>query len=292
KSDASDLVVNVILGNKSEGFVTNNSLTKTGAGTMELTAANEYSGGTTVSGGVLKLTGAGTLGTGAVTVNENGTLEFNVASGPDKTVAVGTGNKVTGTGQIVKTGDGTLKIDAAQNCFNASTLTVKEGRLDMKEYFTGQLAVNNGAAFSPGNSVGTLNLDGDLTLGETGGGDYAQLIMEIGGASTDKNDALIVTGDLNLTNGKIYLTLADACELAPGDSFTMTLSANNSAQLKQSDFITTYVSSSVFTDLTYEPLSGGTFVITGTLDANAVPEPSAWVLLAFGIIGLFLRKWS
>ena len=291
KSDASDLVVNVILGNKSESVVANNSLTKTGAGTMELTAANTYDGGTTVSGGVLKLTGAGTLGSGKVTVNENGTLEFNVTSGPAKTVAVGTANKVTGTGQIVKTGDGTLKINAAQSTMDVTSLVVKEGRLDMKEYFTGKLAVNNGAAFSPGNSVGTLNLTGDLTLGEAGGGDYAQLIMEIGGATADKNDALIVTGDLKLTNGKIYLTLADACELNPGDEFSMILSANNSAQLKEDDFITTYIRSSVFTDLVYEPLSGGTFVISGTLDANAIPEPATWLLLLLGAFGLmYWRK--
>ncbi|MBQ4143422.1 MAG: autotransporter-associated beta strand repeat-containing protein, partial [Thermoguttaceae bacterium] len=75
KNTASDLIVNVTMGNKSSGLITTNSLTKTGAGTMELTSANSYDGGTAVSGGTLKLTGAGTLGTGAVAVNDAGTLE-------------------------------------------------------------------------------------------------------------------------------------------------------------------------------------------------------------------------
>ena len=61
KSSAADLVVNVKLGNKSESVVTNNSLTKTGAGTVRLTAANEYTGATTVSAGALALASTGSL---------------------------------------------------------------------------------------------------------------------------------------------------------------------------------------------------------------------------------------
>ena len=61
KSSAADLNINVKLGNKSESFVTNNSLTKTGAGTVRLTAANEYTGATTVSAGALALASTGSL---------------------------------------------------------------------------------------------------------------------------------------------------------------------------------------------------------------------------------------
>ena len=37
---------------------------------------NDYAGGTTIEGGVLLLTSSGKLGTGAVTVNHGGSLEF------------------------------------------------------------------------------------------------------------------------------------------------------------------------------------------------------------------------
>ena len=55
KSSAADLVVNVKLGDKSEAFVANNSLTKTGAGTVRLTKVNEFTGPTTVSAGATGL---------------------------------------------------------------------------------------------------------------------------------------------------------------------------------------------------------------------------------------------
>src|SRR5206468_712613 len=65
------------------------SLTKTGAATLILGAANSYNG-TTVSAGILRLSGAGTLGstTGLLTVN-GGTLDLN---GTNQTVGALTGS--------------------------------------------------------------------------------------------------------------------------------------------------------------------------------------------------------
>nr|MCR5163396.1 autotransporter-associated beta strand repeat-containing protein [Thermoguttaceae bacterium] len=123
-----------------------NAVTKTGAGTLTLTGANQH-GATTVSEGTLVLAGNGTLGTGTTTVGANGTLEFNVADGEPKYFAFNTNTQLTSTGKITKTGDGTLRINAGEDCFNATTLTVVEGRLDMKEYLKGRLEINNGAAF-------------------------------------------------------------------------------------------------------------------------------------------------
>ncbi len=52
------------------------------------------------------------------------------------------------------------------------------------------------------------------------------------------------------------------------------------------DSISNFVYSSVFKDLEYVPIDGGRYAITGTLDANAIPEPSAWALLTLGVCGL------
>ena len=69
--------VNVATGSATlAGVVSGTSLTKGGAGTLNLTAANTYTGGTTVNAGTLKVnntTGSAT-GTGAVTVGSGATL--------------------------------------------------------------------------------------------------------------------------------------------------------------------------------------------------------------------------
>ncbi len=109
--------------------------------------------------------------------------------------------------------------------------------------------------------------------------------MEIGGQTIEENDQLDVSGDLKFVNGKVYLELGEGSALNPGESFTMVLSGRNSTTLAP-DFISNFVYSSVFKDLEYVPIDGGRYAITGTLDANAIPEPSAWALLTLGVCGL------
>lgn len=262
-------------------------LTKAGAGTMELTYANEYTGGTTVSGGYLKLTNDAVCSNGSMTVAQGATLEYALAEDQTKTVTFGTETPFTSEGTVLKTGAGTLKIDAAENSFAATTLTVKEGRLDMKSYLTGRLEINNGATFSPGNSIGKLNVDGSFALGQTvEGGDLATIIMEVGGSSSDRNDELVVTGDLELNNGQIVLELAPNYSLGGGDNFTVILSALNSEEFAPT-FIENYVvAPDCFRELSYTRLDSGLYAITGSFDANAVPEPATWALLLLGAAGL------
>ena len=53
------------------------SVTKTGGGTLNLDASNSFSGGFTISGGIVKAGVAGSVGTGSVTVNSSSTLVVN-----------------------------------------------------------------------------------------------------------------------------------------------------------------------------------------------------------------------
>jgi autotransporter-associated beta strand protein len=102
-----------------------NVLTKAGAGTLNLAAANPgLTAGVTVNGGTLKLSavdanGVTGAGTGTVTVNSGGTLEIaNIAAGA---VAPGTafaatfmnGSTFRGTGTAFTRGSGTPAIDTA-----------------------------------------------------------------------------------------------------------------------------------------------------------------------------------
>ena len=59
------------------GNPTTARVTKTGAGTLNLNASNPFSGGFTISGGIVKAGITGAVGSGTVTVNANSTLVVN-----------------------------------------------------------------------------------------------------------------------------------------------------------------------------------------------------------------------
>ena len=133
------------------------SLDKEGAGTLILTAANTYTGATTVDAGTLAITDAGALGAGSAgtTVNTGGTLDLRNVTGVAEpitlnggTLATSTGSSsvtapvaltanstisvtgtsmeltsaVSGSGGLTKTGSGILQLDAANTYTGATTV--------------------------------------------------------------------------------------------------------------------------------------------------------------------------
>ena len=110
--DKSDLIISAVIANPlydSKPYSKATQIVKTGAGTMELTAANTITGKTTINAGKIKLSGSGTLGTGAV-VN-NATLEFAHTSNQTSS------NLISGTGSVIKIGSGTLTLSNINSSF-------------------------------------------------------------------------------------------------------------------------------------------------------------------------------
>jgi fibronectin-binding autotransporter adhesin len=146
------------------------ALTKSGSGTLTLSIANTYSGGTDVEAGTLQLSGPGTLGSssGSVTVS-GGTLDLGgtsqivgALSGSGGAIALGSGaltvnqststsyaGAISGTGSLTKSGTGTLILDGV-NTYTGGT-TVTAGALEI------------GDASTPGAS-----LAGAVTVGASG----------------------------------------------------------------------------------------------------------------------------
>ncbi len=194
---------------------------------------------------------------------------------------------------IVKTGDGTLQLctEASKGGISAESFVVSSGRLDMKDYFTGSLEVGenlgNGsyttAVLSPGNSVGTLTVDGDYTLNPG-----STLLIEIG--KDDQGnvvaDKLIVTGDATFMPGSIInIVLDDASSLAGGETFEGDIIISNNEASLDGVIIRSY-----YFDINVTQ-SGNIISLSATLDPNAVPEPSTWALLILGAAGLlYFRK--
>lgn len=257
-------------------------LTGTENGKLTLAKAPEYTGSTTVQAGTLALSQGGTLynlsgGSADLAAAIDSTGKNLTLENTENTKFIGS----IAAAAITKTGEGTLKVNGA---ITASSLTVTGGEFDLLGSSTGGLTISN-AVFSPGNSVGEAEVGGAFTLT-----DGASVIMEIGGATPDKNDSLVASGNLNLGDGKIHLTFADACDLQPGEQFTAVFSGSNSASIKD-NFIDNHVVSDYFINLQYVPYGDGQYAITGILDPNVVPEPSAWILLLFGAFGLmYFRK--
>ena len=258
----------------------NIALVITGTGTQTLKKAPEYTGSTTIESGTLVLSNGGELfNLSGGSLDSNGQIAVAAtldASGKALTLSNDQMTKFIGSikaDSIVKTGDGTLQIyAAAEGLVNASSFVVSSGRLDMKEYFKGSLTVESGATLSPGNSVGTLTVDGQFSL-DSG----ATLLLEVGGPSVDDSDQLIVTNG-NLIFGEGATILLDFVNgMSPNAEFAVVIDAPNSDEswLK-------YVDASYFTDLSYAQ-TGGRWVLSGHVDANAVPEPSTWALLVLGV---------
>ena len=262
-----------------EGVIkSNGGFTKTGDGTLTLSGANTYTGKTTINGGVVQLTGDAVVANGAVSLGTDGTLEYKVVgSNEKKELSINDNNKISGTGKIKKTGDGTLLINAAQNAVDVYSLVVSSGRLDMKEYFKGNLEIENAATFSPGNSIGKLDQTGNFTL--DGG---ATLLMEIGGTDAGQNDQLIVSDTTTYQDNSII-----QFALYPDSNYTPSLDDTIEVTMPEvEDWSKVTFSSYHFTYRGYED----GHLILG-VNPNAVPEPSTWALLALGVAGLmYLRK--
>ncbi|EHN1421725.1 fibronectin-binding autotransporter adhesin ShdA [Salmonella enterica] len=236
----------------SQGTLDNNvtgggQIVKSGSDELIVTGANDYSGGTTISGGTLIADHADSLGTGAIA--NSGVLQ--VGEGELENTLSGTGSLVkTGTGELTLSGDnsysgtttitdGTL-IAASVNALgsgdidNSGVLQVGEGELKNTLFGSGSLV-------KTGTGELTLNGDNDYSGGTTidDGVLIAASVNALGSGDIDNS------GVLQVGEGELKNTLFGSGSLVKTGTGELTLSGDN----------------------TY---SGGTTISGGTLIAASV----------------------
>lgn len=253
------------------GVISNGSLTKAGTGTLVLGGANDYNGLTTVSAGTLQLAATGSIASSSGVNLTTSTAKFNVTTA-------------------------NFTLAAAQTLGGVGTVEN-----------TGRTFTANGI-LAPGNSPGTLSVDGGtFALGV--GGDYNFQILDAAGAAGTGYDTVnLVNGatlDLSsLTAASYAINLSSLLSIgpdAPGNasnfvntqSYTWTLFATASSlfsSFNAGDFI---INAAGFANA----LGGGAFSV-GLADGDTdlvlnftpVPEPRAALLGGLGLLMLLRRR--
>ena len=124
------------------------NLVQSGPGTLLLSAANTYTGGTTVSGGALEVGDSGTISGG---VTDNASVILKASSGSENFT-----NVLSGSGSVSKWGSGTMVLGGANSYSGGTTVSL------------GILSVSTIADSGASNlSTGPVTLDGG-TLSYTG----------------------------------------------------------------------------------------------------------------------------
>ena len=211
------------------GIVTGTgSLGQAGTGTLTLTGTNSYTGGTTISAGMLQIGNGGTSGSISGDVANNATLAF------DRSDDISISNVVTGTGRLIKAGNGALTlsgtndytgttqvntgslyVDGDQSAATGATTVASGAVLGGKGTLGGGVTLADGATLAPGSigAAGTLTINGDLNLSAGSTLNYAfGQANTVGGAL---NDLTNVNGNLTL-DGTLNVNVAPGGNFGPG----------------------------------------------------------------------------
>ncbi|ELB7497141.1 fibronectin-binding autotransporter adhesin ShdA [Salmonella enterica] len=250
----------------SQGTLDNNvtgegQIVKSGSDELIVTGDNNYSGGTTISGGTLTVDHADSLGSGDI--DNSGVLK--VGEGELENTLFGSGSLVkTGTGELTLSGDnsysggttitgGTLTADHADSLGsgdidNSGVLKVGEGELENTLSGTGSL-VKTG--------TGELTLSGDNSYSGgttiTGGTLTADHADSLGSGDIDNS------GVLQVGEGELENTLSGTGSLVKTGTGELTLSGDN----------------------TY---SGGTTITGGTLTADHADSLGTGAIANSGVL--------
>ena len=283
--NASAFALNVVSAVAGEGGV---SLRNTGAGSIVVSGSMNSAGAITNNGaGTGTTTISGAIGTNVTGVTQDSATSALILAGTNTY----SGNTAVAEGELVVNGD----------ISSSALTTVEAGGVLSGSGRVGDTIILAGGTGSPGNSPGTMTVDGNLTW--NGGGNYNWQIHDaLGTAGAPLGwDLYDVTGFLDLSaltlgsefninlwslSGMSPDASGDALNFNPGQNYTWVIVATDLGVIGfNEDFFNVNVMSTNGTDGFSNALLGGIFgvQVSGNnleLTFSAVPEPGTWAAAA------------
>lgn len=286
------------------------ALVKAGPNTLTLSGTNTYSGGTTVSGGVLQVNSSSALGTGSLTASA-GTVDLLGNSPAIKNLG-GAGGTVTNSGSATSVlsitlsapstfggvlADGANPLALAINGTGSITLSGSNSN------YSGGTTLNSGALVVTGGSatgLGIVTLNGG-TLASVPGGSIAGSVFGGSGPHTiAPSGTLVLGGNLSLNSNStlafnVTSSTSDSLQIGGvlSESGPLAVDINPSGTLSGTYTLATYATSSLNPGdfaLIGAPAGSSLTVSSTELQLTVVPEPSTFVLLAMGAVALLGYK--
>jgi autotransporter-associated beta strand protein len=287
------------------------ALTKLGSGTLTLSGNSSYSGGTTISAGILQI-GSGILpgaisGSGALTKIGSATLTLSGSNSYTGGTTISGGRlEIAPAGRLAASGPITINGPGAEFRYNAAAalaapLTLTQGTISGTGTIGTAVVAGANAILSPGNSPGAQAYSSGLTWNP--GGTYRWEINDATGSAGTNWDVINVSGGaLNLaglsSDNRFILDLTTLTGTASGQmlnyvdgqSYTFSL-ATYSSLLLPAGFTGNNLTSlfQLNTDGWLNPLPApGSFSVvndsaSNTINLVIVPEPAGLVLAGLGI---------